>query len=219
MIPQLAGLLKPRDIKPETTYDVILKAYLENKIDELPEDQQKMLERWKKADSLLRSGELVKKGNNEITRPYNISRLTDYLVSHYKVSVRTARADIAHAKRFFLSTYDRDEKEYARGVMIEWGEELFFEARSMGDYKAAAAIFKTLSEIKGIYNDDPDLPDYSKIQIPQLVIVDDPSELGFEKVENVEEVVASILAKRKKNKLDKLIESTEIIEPEDGDGD
>lgn len=33
MIPQLAGLIKPRDIKSKTSFDVILKAWLEHKVD------------------------------------------------------------------------------------------------------------------------------------------------------------------------------------------
>lgn len=219
MIPQLAGLLKPRDIKPETPYDIILKAYLDHKVDELPEDMRKMLDRWKMADKLLREGQIVKKGKNEITRPYNVTRLVDFLVETYGVSARTARSDISHAKRFFLSDYDRHEKEFARGVMIEWGEEMMFEARGFGDFKSAAAFFKTLAEIRGILKDDPDLPDYSQIQLPHLVLVTDPSELGFEPVENPDQVVKEILAKRKKNRLDKLIEDSEIIEPiEDGSG-
>jgi hypothetical protein len=212
MIPQLAGLIKSRDIKGETTYDIILKAYLEHKTHLLSDDLKQMLERWKKADSLLRSGEIVKKGANDIVRPYNATRLVNYLVEHFGVSSRTAQNDIAHAKRFFLSTYDRDDKEYARGIMIEWGETMMWEAHSLGDRKSAAAFFKTLAEMKGLLKDDPDLPDYSKVQLPTLVMVDDPSELGFEKIDNVDEVVAGILAKRKKSKMDQIIADSDIVE-------
>lgn len=220
MIPQLASLIKPKELKGDTNYDIILRAYLEHKVDQLPEDLKGMLERWKKADSLLRSGELVWKGDNEITQPYNASRLADYLVQHYGVSIRTARDDIKHAKRFFATDYDRDEKNFARGVMIEWGEKMMWEAHGMGDYKSAAAFFKALADIQGLMKDDPDLPDYSKVQLPTLIVVDDPSELGFEKIDNVEQVVADILAKRKKNKLDQIIADSdlaeEVTEEEDG---
>lgn len=212
MIPQLAGLIKPRDIKGETTYDIILKAYLEHKTDLLSDELKQMLERWRKADSLIRSGELIKKGNNDIIRPYNVNRLKDYLVEHYGISRRTADNDIAHAKRFFLSTYDRDDKDYARGIMIEWGETMMWEAHSLGDRKSAAAFFKTLAEMKGLLKDDPDLPDYSKVQLPTLIMIDDPSELGFEKIDNVEEIVAGILAKRKKSKMDQIIADSDIAE-------
>ncbi len=176
-IPMLANLLKPRDIKTETTFDVILKAWLGHTVEQLPENLQAMLKRWRKADNLLRVGCLVKKGDKDITQPYTFNKLADYLVEEYGVSYRTAY-DIANAKKFFLSTYTRDDKDFARGVMIEWGEKMMFEASSLGDYKSAAAFYKALSEIKGLLKDDQERPDYENINLPSFNLVTDPSVLG-----------------------------------------
>jgi hypothetical protein len=210
-IPTLANLLKPRLIKSETTYDVILKAFLAGKIEELPNDQQAMLTRWRKADALMRDGTIITKGKKEYVKTYNFSRLADYLVQEYNISYRTAYEDIASAKRFFLSTYSKDDKDFARGIMIEWGEKLMWQSAGNGDMKSAAAFFKTLSEIKGLLKDDQERPDYDNINLPALNLVADPSELGFPKLEDPDAAVARILAKRKKDKIDLIISESETI--------
>ena len=84
------------------------------------------------ANALLRDGKLVKVGKKEVTQPYTFNKLADFLVEEYKISYRTAYDDIANAKKFFLSTYTKDDKDFARGVMIEWGEKFMFEARANG---------------------------------------------------------------------------------------
>jgi hypothetical protein len=217
-IPALANLLNPRNIKVETPYDAILKAFLAGKVDQLPKDQQNMLIRWKKADALMRDGQIVKKGKKDIVQPYNFTRLADYLVAEYKVSYRTAYDDIASAKRFFLSTYSRDDKDFARGIMIEWGEKLMWEAAGEGDYKSAAAFYKSLLEAKHLLKDDQDLPDYANINIPNFILVADPSELGFTKLEDPDAAVARIMAKRKKDKIDQIMAESEPVEFTDIDG-
>lgn len=220
MIQQLANILKPRDIKGETNYDVILRHYLAHTLDELPEKLSAMLDRWKMANSLLREGILVKEeGQENGRRVFKHTQIAAYLVEYYGISYRTANEDIANAKNFFLPEKSRNEKEFARGVMIEWGKEMMFAAYQDKDYKSAGMLWKGLMEIQGLDKDDPDLPDYAKTILPQLVIVDDPSELdaGFRKIENPDELVKEILARRKKDKMDKLIEDTELAEYEDVD--
>ncbi len=214
MIPQLAGLLKPKDIKAETPFDVILKAWLEHKVEDLPETLSKMLERWKQVNVMLRNGYIVKVGKNNITRPYKYNEVAAYIVEYYHVSYRTAYDDIANAKRFFLPVQTKDEKEFGRGVLIEWCERLMLEAASLYDYKSAASFAKLVAEMKGLLKDDIDVPAYDQVLLPHLAIVDDPSELSdaFVKVENPDQLVADILARRKKTKLDRLIADSEVAE-------
>jgi len=211
-IPSLAGLLKPRDIKAQTNYDVILKAWLDHKVEDLPADMKKMLDRWRKANDLLRDGKLVKMGKKSVTAPYTFNKIADYLVEEYRISYRTAYDDIANAKKFFLSTYTKDDKDFARGVMIEWGEQFMFEARANGDHKSAAVYYKALLEVKELLKDTQDKPDYENIHIPSFNLVLDPSEIGFPKVDNPDEAVKRILAKRKRSKIDQIIIESEDIE-------
>lgn len=214
MIPQLAGLLKPKDIKVETSFDVILKAWLEHKVEELPKDLNDMLERWKQVNAMLRNGYIVTVGKNDITRPYKYNEVAAYIVEYYHVSYRTAYDDIANAKRFFLPVQTKDEKEFGRGVLIEWCERLMLESSSLGDYKSASSFAKLIAEMKGLLKDDIDAPAYDQVMLPHLAIVDDPSDLSdaFVKVDNPDQLVADILARRKKTKLDRLIADSEIAE-------
>lgn len=218
-IPTLANLLKPRNIKVETTYDVILKAFLGGKLLDLPEDQKKMLDRWRMANALMRDGKLVKKGKREIVIPYNFSKVADFLVNEFSISYRTAYEDIASAKRFFLPVYTKGDKDFAKGVMIEWGDKLMWEAAGNGDYKSAAAFFKTLAEIKGVLKDDQELPDYANINLPAFNLVADPSFLGFPKLEDPDAAVDRIMAKRKKDKIDQIISESESVEFTEENGD
>lgn len=219
MIQQLANILKPRDIKGETNYDVILRHYLSHSLDDLPTKLKDMLERWTTANSLLREGILIKEeGQENGRRVFKQTQIAAYLVEYYGVSYRTANEDIANAKNFFAPEHTRNEKEFARGVMVEWGKEMMFAAYQDKDYKSAATFWKALAEVQGLDKDDPDLPNYAQVVLPQLVIVDDPSELdaGYRKIENPDELVKEILARRKKDKMDKLIEESELADYEDG---
>lgn len=221
ILPQLAGLIKPRDIKSETNYDIILKHYLSHSLDQLPENLMAMLKRWKLANSLIRDGLLVQEvdsdGETHQRRIFKMHKIESFLVEHFDISYRTARQDIANAKQFFLPEKTRSDKEFARGAMIDWGKEFMFKAFEDGDYKSAAAFFKALSIIQGLDRDDPELPDYAAVILPHLAIVADPSELdaGFEKLENPNQLVEEILARRKKDRMDKMIEDSELAEYDD----
>jgi hypothetical protein len=207
-------LLKPSQIKRETNYDIILKAYLEHKTHDLPDVLQEQLNRWKKCNELIRDGKLVKKGKNNITQPYRYHDIVNFIVQTYGVSTRTAREDIRHTKFFFSNETSKEEKDFGRGVMIEWGERLMFEAAGVGDYKSAAAFFREIAAIKGLHDKDEDRPKYEDLQIPHLIIVADPSELGFEKIDDsqIDKAVEKILQNRKRSKLDAMIDNSEVVQ-------
>lgn len=219
LIPQLAGIVKPKDIQTETKFDVILKHWLSHTIDELQDDLKSCLERWKQVNAMLREGKVVKKGKNDITEPYKYNDVASFLVEQYNISYRTAYDDIANAKAFFLPHKTKNDKEFGKGVFGDWCERLKLEAAGKGDYKSAAAFAKIEAQVKGYFDDDVDAPDYSNINLPHLIIVDDPSDLGlgFEKLDNPDQIVENILRNRKKTNLDKLIAESEIIEPEEDD--
>lgn len=207
----LNHLIQPKDIKRETNYDIIEKAHQEHRINELPELLQKQYERWCKVNDLIRVGRLVKKGKHNVTSPYRYHEIINFLVEEYGVSTRTAREDIRHTKFFFSITDTKQEKEFARGVMIEWGEQLMFEAAGTGDYKSAAAFFKALLTAKGLDRDDIDAPDYANVQIPHLVVVADPKELGFEAVsdDEINRTIEKVNKNRRRSVLDKMIDQAD----------
>jgi hypothetical protein len=210
-------MLQPSDVKGDTLYDVILRAWLGHKLTELPDAQQQILERWQMVDKLIKQGEVVKVLNEDLTfssqtKRFNFQALVEWLREKYGISARQAYEDIANAKRFFLSCEGRTDVEYARGAAIEHGEMMYWAAFEAGKFEAAAMFYKELNKIKGLHQINIETPDYSDFQPPEMVVTADPTELGFPKLENVNEAVARILTEKRKDFYEDNAEEAEVIE-------
>lgn len=181
----LSKYVRPGDIKGNTAYDIILRAWLAHKVDDLPDKERLMLLRWEQADRLLRNGELVKTddGGDERQKRFNTSMVVEWLVEKYPISKRTAYEDIHNAKRFFLSLEGRPDVEYERNIAILIGDELREKCIERGDFKAAAAVFKEVNIIKGLHEQSIEAPDYSEFQPPEFTITTSATDLGFEYVD------------------------------------
>lgn len=218
-IPALASLIRPRDIKVADKFDKILKAYLDGKIESLPVDLQKALERWSMCNSMLRQGKLVKKGKNKFYAPYKYGDLVNFIVQTYKVSVRTAYDDIKSAKRFFAIEETKEDNDFAKGLFLERLEEMMAECFGIGDRKSAAGFAKVIMSIRQWDKpQDLEMPKYAEMQLPTLILVADPSELGFPKIDNPDAAVKRILAKRKKSKIDSIFADAEAVDLMKADG-
>lgn len=208
--------LKARDIKATTPLDRILKAWLAHDLDNLSEEDKGILQRITEIDKRMQTGQLVKGNKGDFSRPMRLKELVEWHTERFKISSRQAYADIAMAKQFFLSTETRDDKEFARGQMIQQGEEMMFQAASQSDFKSAAAFFKELRLLRGLDKIDSDAPDLSKWEpiLPRIIV--DPTELGFEKIDNPNQVIERLLKSFKKSPIDKLLDdSQEAIEEVD----
>lgn len=218
-IPALASLIKPRDIKIEDKFDKILKAHLSGKIDDLPDDLKQVLERWRFVKGCLSKGHLVKKGKKEIYLPYKYDDLVDFLVQEFKISTRTAYDDIKATKRFYAFDDSKADNDFAKGLFLEKLEEMMWDSYANGDRMSASAFSAQIIKIRQWDKPtDVEMPKYAEMQIPTLIIVDDPSELGFPKIENPEAAVKRILAKRKKSKIDSIFADAEAVELMNVDG-
>jgi hypothetical protein len=213
-------LIKAKNIGQDTPLDRILRAHIEHKLDQLSESDKKILERITEADNRLKEGQIVKKTVNKkihvFNRPIRYKELVEWLVEKFGISHRQAYVDIAMAKQFFLSVEGREDKEFARGQMILQGEEFMHLAVSMGDFKSAAAFFRELAKIRGLDRVDPETMNADLLQPTELIIVDDPSELGFEKIDNPDDVVNKLKQSFKKNILDAVTDDAEEVDFEEG---
>lgn len=215
----LSKMIKASDVKGDTHYDIILRAWLDHKTDDLAADKKFMLVRWQMVDKLIRQGEIVPAiddEGNQVTKHvrYNFSSLVEWLRNQYNVSARTAYEDIKNAKRFFLCCEGTNDVEYSRGVMIEWGEMMMFKSFESGDFDAASKFFKELNKIKGLHDQRLDLPNYEEFNPPTFIITSDPTELGFEKIDNKDEIVARILAEKRNGFMDSEAEDAEVMPDE-----
>jgi len=209
----LAKMIRPKHVQDDSKYDIILKAWLGHKMDELPDELKKMVERWRDADDLLRNGvTITAEQGGTPGKAFGSRAIVDFLMQKHNISARTAWDDIASAKVFFLSHERRPDKEFARGVMIDLGRSMMHKAFETGDYKAAAAFYKELNAIQGLHDQDADVPDYAEFQPPAMVIVTNPAELGFEPIDNKDALVAKILKNGRQGFLQDDATDAEVIE-------
>lgn len=219
-------LIKAKDISTDTALDRILKAWLAHNLDGLAETDKGILERITEIDKRIQQQMIVKRKEHsvvtgqpyerEFKRPMRYKELVEWHVERFGISHRQAYIDIEHAKQFFLSTESREDKEFARGQMIMQGEEMMFEAASLGDFKSAAAFYKELRLLRQLDKVDKTNIDPSKYQPVIPRIVNDPSELGFEKMDNPDAIVAELRKSFKKGVVDKMLEDSEEVQDEQG---
>lgn len=186
-------LINPKQISTDTALNRITKAWLSHDLDSLSDADKQLLERISEADKQLQHGKLIRKNGKDFSRPMRVKELAEWLVERFQISLRQAYADVETAKQFFLSTQSRNDKDFARGQMIQLGEEFMCEAAVRGDFKAAAAFFKELRLLHGLDKIDVETPDLSSWEPVTPVIVSDPSELGFEKLEQPDQLVQKLL--------------------------
>lgn len=223
------GELRPKHIQGDTILDRIFKAFLANKIDSLSPTDRAVYERIREVDAQVRTGfvQKITKYNpdlgcdvevNRINRPYQKLELAHWLMAKFNISQAQAYVDIQMSQQFFKTFESKEDKDYARGMHIYWGERMMMEAHNAGDYRAAQAFYKELSKVKGLHEKDFDIPDYQDFTPVKPVIETDASKLGFEKIDNVDSVVADLLKelKGKSSSIDRMLEDeAEDVDYED----
>jgi len=172
--------IRPAFVQPEDLLDRIYKAWLAHRIEDLPLDEQKVLERMEYADAKLCEGGVGSQYRNLLND-------MEEKFKEHQITRRTLENDIARAKKFFLSARPREDKEYARGKTIQWLERLIWKAEEELDFKAAAVLIRELNEIQNFKKDDPNLPDYLKVNRQPILVLSDPVALGIPAIENMDE--------------------------------
>ncbi|MDF2851691.1 MAG: hypothetical protein K0S31_2376 [Sphingobacterium multivorum] len=217
------GELRPKHIKGDTIMDRIFRAFLANKIDSLSETDQRVYERIREVDAQVRTGfvQKITKFDYElqleveihrINRPYQKLELAHWIMARFGVSQAQAYIDIQMSQQFFKTFESKEDKDYARGMHIYWGERMMMEAHGAGDFRAASAFYKELSKVKGLHEKDHDIPDYKEFTPIKPVIEPDASNLGFEKIENLDAVKADLLKelKGKSSSIDRMLEDEAV---------
>lgn len=114
---------------------------------ELSELQQKLLERWERADELIKRN-IGKKNREEVA---------NLLKSIYKYHRATAYKDMMDAEYVFASSKPWNKK-YLVGIRIEYCMKRIKDAQESGDAKLEAAFEQLLQKYIEMYPDDLVLP-------------------------------------------------------------
>lgn len=220
----MRGLMRAKDVVVDDALDRIYKAWLANKIDSMRESDKRLLERMQRIDTIVRekNPQTIQKYSDkgmpyevEYRRPWRKRELVDWVVAEFGVTSRQAYMDIDHTDRFFHSFETPKEKDFARGMQIEWGEEMMARAEVSGDYRAAAAFFKELNQIRGLRTHTPDAVDPRELIPTEPILIDDPSKLGFPALdEPVEQVKERLMKQLKSGFIDAFLGDAEDIDPE-----
>ena len=204
------SVLRTSFVQPEDLLDRLFKAWISHKIDRLPQDEQRILERMEYADDKIREG-----GAGALYR-----NLVEDMLEKFKaqgLSKRTIENDIARAKKFFASARPREEKEYARGKYIEWLERSYTKAEEAGEFKALAPLMREMKEIQNLHKEDPNRPDYEKWERKPILVLNDATALGVPAIDNLEQELAKLRGSKAAFLEDADIEDVEF-EEEDPDG-
>lgn len=218
------SLIRAKDVDIDGPLGRIYKAFLSNKVDQLRATDKALLTRMRRVDTLVREKKLheEKRYNSEgvqfpfsFRRPYKKREIVEWLQSEFGVSIRQAYLDVEMAQRFFHSFETSQDREIARGMAIETGEEMMARAEAAGDFRAAAAFYKELNQIKQLRTFQMDLLDPSEYIPTDPILVDDPSKLGFPALdEPVEDVKARLMKKLKKGFIETMVEDAETVDDE-----
>lgn len=200
--------LRASFIQPEDELDRIYKAWLADKLDDLSLRDKWLLERMEYANKLLREG-----GKRSMYKNM-VKDMLQYF-KHHDVTSRTIDNDIARAKRFFLVAQPREDKEFAKGVHIEWLKRFIWKAEKKGDMKAVAMLMREKAEVEALKKDDIELPDYDKLQRQPILIITDLADINMPVIPNLEEE----LKKLRMSKSEYLKANSEDIDYEEVDGE
>lgn len=198
----------------DTAMDRIFDAWKKKLLNSLSEDDQAILQRITEVEKRFNEKKLVKDNEGKDTnigRPWKWRELVDWLVATYDISTRQAYADIEMAKEFFLIGRGRNDIEFARGYRINQGEDLMYECMEAGNHQAAASFFREIVRLDVLERKDESGIDTTLYQPVKLEIVTDPSELGFPKIENPDQVVNNLLKSFKKGIIEKMIDDSEDV--------
>ncbi len=202
----------------DTAMDRIFDAWKKKLLDSLSAEDQAILERITEVEKRFHEKKLVKDNEGKDTnmgRPWKWRELVEWLVASYKISVRQAYADIEMAKEFFLLGRGRNDIEFARGYRINQGEELMYECMEAGNHQAAATFFREIVRLDVLERKDDSGLDAILFQPAKLEIVVDPSELGFPKLENPDQVVNNLLKSFKKGIIEKIMDDADDVTAEE----
>lgn len=215
------GLSIPlREITEETILDKIGKYHLAGTIDLMPDDLKEIYNRWNIVLDCFENGRYVDYRGKSIKMPYSVRDLVKHLKATFEISQAQAYEDIANAKYFHHLAKPREDKEFARGWLAEQLKRWIAICEHEKDFKSVAALVKNLIIVEGHDKHDADAPDYSKIQPPELIIVNDPREAipNLPEVKDADKLLKEFMRKRKTDFIEGMVEDAEEIDLEGLDG-
>lgn len=176
------SLIRAKDIIVDDVLDRIFKAWIAHKIDDLSLQDRWILERMEYIDAILKEGGIRSIYKNLVEDAYEAFKSHD-------ITRRTIESDIARTKRFFLTTRPREDKDYARGKYIEWGQRKLWTLDEEKDNLGFIMLYKELLKLEGFHKEEIERPDYDAVQPPPVMIVTEPTDIGVPFIDNLDDEI------------------------------
>ena len=135
----------------------VLRAFYRNEVQELTPHQESVRQRFLLVQSMLGKGSPT-------------FEIVSVLQKDYDVSSAQAYRDIRNATNLY-GDLRKAEKEGIRWILYDMVMQDYQQAREEGDRKNANASMKNLITIAGVDREDPELPDFGKLQPPPIVLL------------------------------------------------
>jgi hypothetical protein len=205
--------IKIREIAEETIFDKIGKYHVAGSIETMPDDLKAIYERWNEVFECFDNGRKLQYKGKEIDVPYKVRELAQHLKEKFQISLSQAYEDINNAKYFHMLAEPREHKEFARGWVADQIKRDMALLESQGKIKEKAAFYKQLIIVLGLDKTDLEAPNYKDIEIPEMIIVDDPREAipNLPEVKNPRKISQKYLKQRKEQWIEGLVTDAEEI--------
>ena len=135
--------------------------YLQGEIKTISPVLLERLEKIDVADVCLRNGNPPK-------------RVAAILMKRFKGTSRASAYRYINDAKYVYGSTSKTDREYWRSIIVENILETRRRAMADGNYKIAAACDANLIKATGVDRDDPEMPDFGKIQPPIQIIQLDP---------------------------------------------
>lgn len=207
------NLIPQRELEQETILDKIGRHHLAGTTEKMPDDLKKILSRWDEVLECFASGRMVNYKGTAINQPYNVRDLAKHLMAKFSISQAQAYEDINNARYYHNLAQPREHKEFARGWLADQLKRYIAICEHKGDFKSIVGLTKNLIAIQGLDTQDVEVPDYSKIQPPEIEIVADPREISpnLPEIKDVNKLVQKYLKQKKSDFIDSLIDDAEEV--------
>ncbi len=141
-----------KSLPKDTTYDRIFAWYVNEDSVQLSETEIKQRDRWQKCWFILCNERTLEQTVNIIQRLYKD-----------EISRATAYRDVKNATKLF-GEVTKTSKESKRSILQQYCDRIYKIAMGAGDLEAANRAIANMIKLGGLDIEDPDIPDFTKLE-------------------------------------------------------
>ncbi len=147
--------------------------------------------------------ELLKKIDiaDDLLREFGAEKLVvEMMMKKFKPIAKSTCYSIIRKTKWVYGLIYKSEKDYERRNILEELAIIYQECKKVEDWKHAIKALELRSKILRLQEEDPDIPDWTKIQEHTFIIEYNPELAGGKRIDDLEKKVEKYLVKRREQK-------------------